>query len=222
MSEVPTTTKKEEKGKAVAIFRAGEHEVRITFDDVQKYPITAPQVGETRLAQELGRKDKHRCIWHACLGCGKKRWVTLLGGKPRSLRCISCSHKGEKPIAPGKGRTQKGGYIYIKIRTSDFFYPMADDQGYVAEHRLVMAKHLGRCLQSWEFVHHKNGLKDDNHLSNLKLTTSGSHAIEHNKGYRDGYRQGYMDGQDAQVQELRKEIRLLHWGLKQRQEVSNE
>jgi len=74
-------------------------------------------------------------------------------------------------------------------------------------------------LQTWEIVHHKDGVKDHNTDKNLEMTTNGSHTIEHNKGYRDGYRQGYMDGQSTQVQELKQEIRLLRWELKQREEV---
>lgn len=181
-----------------------------------------PQRGEIRSANEINYKGYSKYIWHPCIDCGELRWVRLRCGKPTKLRCLSCSSK-RKPHKSGadahnwKGGKRKDldGYIHIKLQPDDFFYPMANSGGYVREHRLVMAKHLGRCLQPWELVHHKNGVKDDNRYEQLKLTTRGSHIREHSKGYRDGYRRGYQDRQSAQIGELKQEIGLLRWQVKQ-------
>jgi hypothetical protein len=84
------------------------------------------------------------------------------------------------------------GYRGVKVHPDDPFANMALTQGYVLEHRLVMARAIGRPLRSDETVHHVNGDKLDNRLENLQLRNGnhgrgtrtvcldcGSHNIEH-------------------------------------------
>lgn len=178
-------------------------------------------------------------IWHPCISCGKERWVRIKAGQPQSIKCLDCGIKGRvlsdagraSLILAGKSRKQpigdksyrwKGGrivdrqgYVSVIVSADSFFASMRNGKGYVKEHRLVIARHLGRCLQTWEQVHHKDGIKDHNEYSNLKLTTLGSHIIEHSTGYRAGYAKGLQDGKDKQIEELRKELKLIQFQNKE-------
>jgi len=134
-------------------------------------------IGEIKKGRELGYVAEYNFIYAACLDCGKERWVQYQYGEPRFKRCFLCAHKiigqqqkGEQnPNWRGGRYKSPDGYIYIWLSPDDFFYPMANHQGYVAEHRLVMAKHLNRCLLAWEIVHHKNGIRYENIKENLEL-----------------------------------------------------
>ena len=136
-----------------------------------------PTKGQIAKGRDIGRRgDYQSFIWHACIDCGKERWVILARNKPRRLRCKSCANvrmtlglRGEGARYWKGGRHIKRGYAHVRIRPEEFYYPMADKNGYVLEHRLVMAQSLNRCLLPWEIIHHKNGIKDDNRLENLEL-----------------------------------------------------
>jgi hypothetical protein len=58
-------------------------------------------------------------------------------------------------------------------------HPHAWPNGCVYWHRLVMENHLGRFLERWEVVHHKDENSENNKLSNLALKTHGEHSRYH-------------------------------------------
>lgn len=74
-------------------------------------------------------------------------------------------------------RKPAGGYIDERVSSEDPLFCMARRGGssggaYVFQHRLVMARHLGRPLRDHETVHHKNGVRSDNRIENLELWSS--------------------------------------------------
>jgi hypothetical protein len=58
-------------------------------------------------------------------------------------------------------RNLKSGYVQVHV-----------DGKWKMEHRVVMERHLGRPLTPEETVHHKNGHRADNKITNLELWTS--------------------------------------------------
>ena len=154
------------------------HPLEIPFQTC--YNISMPILGETKRANELGYKSpSHLFQWCACIDCEKERWVRLIKGITLNKRCRSCARRKQvgkdNPSWKG-GRISTGhGYMQIFLFSGDFFFSMVQESGYVPEHRLVMAKHLGRCLHRWEIVHHKNHIKDDNRIENLQLVSDDRH-----------------------------------------------
>lgn len=88
----------------------------------------------------------------ACLDCGKAIQAT-------SCRCLKC-HNKTLPVQLSKlGHThRKKGYVMERAI-----------DGFRFQHVLVMQRHLGRELLKGEYVHHINGVKDDNRVENLEL-----------------------------------------------------
>lgn len=66
-------------------------------------------------------------------------------------------------VGPAGVKRRSNGRIYTDPRTGYVY------QGRRLQHRRVMEQILGRPLEPWENVHHKNGIRDDNRPENLEI-----------------------------------------------------
>lgn len=108
---------------------------------------------------------------HPCPTCGKliaysstyctRHWKRPIGAK-------HCMWKGGRYV-------DQYGYIVVRVMPQSPFYSMAGKNHFLPEHRLKMAEHLGRPLEKEEIVHHLNGIKGDNRVSNLAIVSRHNH-----------------------------------------------
>ena len=140
-----------------------------------------PELNELKLGHEIGKKSPYqRFIFAACEKCGIPRWALYVKktNRPRDLICASCG-KGKRKGLFGKGHYDKDGYVLKSLPWEHPYISMANSRGWILEHRLVMAQHLGRNLLPREHVHHLNGVRDDNRIENLVLMSMTEHLHCH-------------------------------------------
>ena len=88
-----------------------------------------------------------------------------------------CNEDKFCPVLIVKRINQMGDYNFALIPG----HPNANAHNYVPYHRLVMENYIGRYLNKDEVVHHKDGNKNNNDISNLELMKNSEHSKEHNR-----------------------------------------
>ena len=87
--------------------------------------------------------------------------------------------KGNVPWNAGTsaGWTDKRGYRWLYVSENG-------RRRARREHRVIVERHIGRRLEPWEVVHHKDGNPSNNQISNLEVVEFGAHTAEHHTGSR--------------------------------------
>ena len=134
--------------------------------------------------QKEGVSRSYQYSVFECGVCGKRIEKIRKDG----IKAQACSHKCArtgKERGAYKERVEISEYLYLYLPK----HPNATKSGYVAEHRAVVEKILGRYLKKKEVIHHINGNKHDNRLENLEVMTASEHNTLHaikRKRYDDG------------------------------------
>jgi len=85
------------------------------------------------------------------------------------------------PSYKGGHTTTYGGYVWEFVGD----HPLANQWGFVAQHRLVGADLVGRPLEKGEVVHHRDNCRSNNDPSNLEVMSQYEHRRHHHEELGD-------------------------------------
>lgn len=133
------------------------------------YPSVDKKSCSAACSREITKAETRKRNSRICKVCG----VDFLPKHTKSPN-IYCSHKC-RGLDQRAERVDRSGYWYVRVDS----HPRMPSTGYVAEHTLVMERHIGRYLKAGEVVHHINHDRKDNRIENLQLMSEADHRALH-------------------------------------------
>lgn len=122
--------------------------------------------GDVQVGVPLGRRRQpESCVVDGCEREPHSRGLCR-GHYKRLLRYGHEQAEIPLRVAGGEG-WMRHGYFHVLVPRE--LRHLSGGEPEIAQHRLVMARHLGRALYADEHVHHANGISTDNRLENLEL-----------------------------------------------------
>ena len=121
-----------------------------------------------------------------CSECGTARYVDVRNlARMKSDLCGKCARLRPRIQMPTRTVDDRG-YAKLYFPKGHSLSAMRDARGQIYEHRVIMARKLGRVLDPSEHVHHLNSDKTDNRPENLRLLDPHEHGSIHAKEYGFG------------------------------------
>ena len=113
---------------------------------------------------------------------------------PKHLEKFTFGKGSKHPFWKGGRFHATNGYIWL-YKPDHPFAIKTSPKRYILEHRFVMEQKIGRYLNKGEVIHHINGIRDDNRIENLVLTTSSTNIAISNstRPITDSYRKKRSD-----------------------------
>jgi hypothetical protein len=121
------------------------------------------------LVQDCGKRPVNRGM---CSKHTQQRSVGIVDEQGNKLRELLPQGR---PRTVDRWVTKRDGYVCVWAPPD---HPRARTDGSILEHRLVAEQMLGRYLEEWEIVHHKNGLRTDNRPENLEVLDGRARKAE--------------------------------------------
>jgi hypothetical protein len=108
-----------------------------------------------------------------CSKHSQQRKAGILDAEGKQLRPLE--KNGRKRQRESWVNSTRDGYV---VRVAPEGHPRARADGTILEHRFIMEQNLGRYLEDWEIVHHKDGNRSNNALENLELLDGRARKAE--------------------------------------------
>lgn len=135
----------------------------------ERFPSVIRKGGGKYCSRHCQQLASRRRVQLVCPACNTTFSVSASVAKRGRVHCsVNC----QRP----KVSIHSDGYRQLWMPD----HPNAHLNGYILEHRFVMAESIGRPLRNDEVVHHRNGDKQDNRLENLQILSHAEHSKFHN------------------------------------------